>query len=404
MKSPQQPISVIRVSVQACLLVLALSMPHVAHAQASSALAAVESDNAKTAKKLEMRLHAEKLRAIREERERQADKEAAELAARPATSPALRPLAHAPTAESAKRFLAKEAERAITAAVHHLGLSPKHGAGTAGFLLGVSGPWAYSKMLDASAAEGVVLDAITAGVADASTTYLADRYAGAEETGRMARYLALMLAAGGLLNALHTKFSRRSSRISRRTSRTGCESSGQSNKSNKTGIGMFKLFGRKSATPNEKQEPCQAVVVAFDMDTLRDYAYNLLFARGRHDLAGVGDMVTANFARCLQTHFQTLEAKGHWNKVERICALKCEEVESWQEAETSIAKLHVSWKALDYVVNYNRRPGEAGYVVDGDPTKMEDFYEEWVVTRRAGDVWQVDAMYPAERRSALARS
>lgn len=403
MKSPQQPISVIRVSVQACLLVLALSMPQVSYAQVVAVPAAVATDDAKAAKKLELRLHAEKLRAVREERERQADKEAAELAARPPSLAKHRPGASAPTAASASKFLAKEAERAITAAVHHLGISPKHGAGTAGFLLGVSGPWAYSKMLDASAAEGVVLDVISAGVADASKTYLADRYAVAEESGRMARYLALALAAGGLLNLLHTKFSRRSARVSRRTSRTGCESSGQSNKLNKSGTVMFKLFGRKTAKPNEKQEPCQAVVVAFDMENLRDYAYNLLFARGRHDLAGVGDMVTANFARCLQTHFQTLEAKGHWNKVERVCALKCEEVESWQEAETSIAKLHVSWKALDYVVNYNRRPGEVGYVVDGNPTKMEEFYEEWVVTRRAGDTWQVDAMYPAERRSPSVR-
>jgi predicted lipid-binding transport protein (Tim44 family) len=136
---------------------------------------------------------------------------------------------------------------------------------------------------------------------------------------------------------------------------------------------------------------------------LRDYAFNLLFARGRHDLAGVGDMVTQSFARCLQNHFQTLEAKGHWNKIERVCSVQCEKGEAWQEGDTSYVKLLVSWKALDYIVNYNRRAGDIGYIVDGDPNKMESFEEEWIVTRRAGDAWLVDAMYPAPKKNALAR-
>lgn len=166
---------------------------------------------------------------------------------------------------------------------------------------------------------------------------------------------------------------------------------------------MFPIFGRKSAKHTEKQEPATPVVLPFDMDTLRDYAFNLLFARGRHDLAGVGDMVTPSFARCLTTHFQTLEAKGHWNKVERVCGVQCEKGESWQEGDTSYVKLLVRWKALDYIVNYNRRIGDLGYIVDGDPNTMESFEEEWIVTRRACDAWLVDAMYPAQTKNPLAR-
>lgn len=401
MKSLPQPFYALRVGGRASLLVGALSGMTGAYAAATSAPTEAARDAFKNEKRLELRTHLEKLRALREDREREADRAAAVEAAspHPAASGAIRTLSTSqPSAQ-----LELEAERAIKAAVHYLGLSPKNGAGAAGFLVGVTGSWAQSKLIEVSAVENVVLEVLTQGAAEAGAGFLADRFAVAERTGRMARYLSFALLAGGLFYVAHRRFSRRSARVSRRTSRSARKPAVLSNKSNNAGIGMFNIFNRKSAKSSDKQEPGQAVVVAFDMENLRDYAYNLLFARGRHDLAGVGDMVTPNFARCLQTHFQTLEAKGHWNKVERVCALKCEEVESWQEADTSIAKLHVSWKALDYIVNFNRRPSEPGYVVDGDPSKMEEFYEEWVVTRRAGDVWQVDAMYPAARRSPLVR-
>lgn len=401
MKSLQQPISAIRVSVQACLLVIALSSVTDARAVAAPTKTEVSPAAVKAEKKLELHTHLEKLRALREERERAADRAAAVEAASP--QPLAASVSRAPVAAQPSVRLGRDAERAIKAAVHYLGLSPKNGAGAAGFLVGVTGPWAQSKFIEVSAAENVVLEVLSQGAADAGAGFLADRFAVAERTGRMARYLSFALLAGGLLYAAYSRFSQRSARASRRNSYSARKPAVLSNNSNNTGIGMFKIFNRKPAKSSDKQEPGQAVVVAFDMDTLRDYAYNLLFARGRHDLAGVGDMVTPNFARCLQTHFQTLEAKGHWNKVERVCAINCQEVESWQEAEISIAKLHVSWKALDYIVNFNRRPSEPGYVVDGDPSKMEEFYEEWVVTRRAGEAWQVDAMYPASRPSTLTR-
>jgi predicted lipid-binding transport protein (Tim44 family) len=209
--------------------------------------------------------------------------------------------------------------------------------------------------------------------------------------------------AGGLLFVGHKALSRKTARVSRRTSRLSQSPAKSSDKTSTIGTRMLGIFRKKSEKTAVTPVTAQAVVVAFDMDTLRDYAFNLLFARGRHDLAGVGDMVTPSFARCLQSHFQALESKGHWNKVERVSGVKCKEVESWQEGDTSFAKLHVSWNALDYVVNYNRRPGEAGYLVEGDANKMEEFYEEWVVTRKAGESWLVDAMYPAKKPSPLVK-
>jgi len=382
MKYPQRTSSSVRLTAQACVLALAFLSGPVAHA--TGAPAAVSSAasvvDAATAKKIAARAQAEKQRAIREAREL----EVLANEDQPKELDSLAATATKPVAQPAK--LSIDAATQVQALSARYGIKVDASARTAGYLTGLVGAWRQE------------LPPGSAPIALSSEEYLslAVEYAKAEKAGFFSRFALGGVFGAGLLYLTLKFMSRRKSRVSR-LNRPAAKPTRASDKPNSTGKSMFSLFGRrKKAT--DKQEPTQAVVVAFDMDTLRDYAFNLLFARGRHDLAGVGDMVTPGFARLLQNHFLALEAKGHWNKVERVCGVKCEEIESWVEGDTSFAKLHVSWKALDYVVNYNRRPGEHGYLVEGDSSRMESFEEEWVVTRRAGDAWLVDASYPAGAR------
>jgi predicted lipid-binding transport protein (Tim44 family) len=405
MQNPQ-PLLALRLTAQACLLALTLSAAGLSYANSGPSAPLSASEVAK-ARKAMLRAQAEHRRTQREAQEVARDRaQLGEVTSPPASATrfsALHSALAAVTPGLSSQRLATEAQLYIHTAASRLGLGPKASAGTAGFMVGMGGSWAYSRLMATASADTAALSGMTLAVADVGVAYLEDRYSFALHTGRAVRYSLVALLACGLFFAACKALSRKPGQVSRRTSSRASQASYTSNKLSNSGTGMLNLFRRKSATSAAKHEPASAVVVAFDMDTLRDYAFNLLFARGRHDLAGVGDMLTPGFARCLQSHFQALEAKGHWNKVERVCGVACTEVESWQEGDTSFAKLNVSWKALDYVVNYNRRPGELGYVVEGDANKMELFAEEWVVTRRAGGSWLVDAMYPAAKKSPLVR-
>lgn len=413
MKQNYRHSSALKRTVQACFLALALSTsPGALAVTDPKGVMVTDPVEISAMKKAAARAHAEKMRAIREAREMEADAEGlgapVSSASDTRTELPLEPAALTKVGTAIKAapdMVANKVTEEVTAYIHaavsRLGVSPKAGAETAGFLVGVSGPWMYSQVMGAPSSAS--LRELTQGAADVGAVYLESHYSVAERAGRLTRYAVIAAMAAGLLLTARKLIFRTTAPRARRTAGRSNKPVSRSETPQSTGSRMFHFFGRKSAKQTEKQEPATPVVLPFDMDTLRDYAFNLLFARGRHDLAGVGDMVTPSFARCLTTHFQTLEAKGHWNKIERVCAVQCEKGESWQEGDTSYVKLLVRWKALDYIVNYNRRMGDIGYVVDGDPNTMESFEEEWVVTRRAGDAWLVDAMYPAPKKNPLAR-
>jgi hypothetical protein len=414
MKQKQRPISALRLTAQACLLALSLSSASVVQATSATAPNSLEiAAEVAKAKKIAARTQAEKKRAIREALELENDLSSAESEDKltPASNrirngsvneeafPDFWDSLAAATPDLSAHRIATETEVFIHATVSRLGLSAKASAGTAGFMVGMGGPWVYSQVMGTTVPQFTVLDSLALDAADAGVSYLEERYSLAERTGRASRYLMMAILAGGFFFVGHKTLSRTTARVSRRTPLMGKEPSDMRDITKTAGKGMFGFLGRKSSKTEEKPEGSQAIIVAFDIELLRDYAFNLLFARGRHDLAGVSDLLTPSLARSLVNHFLALEAKGHWNKVERVDSVKCHEVESWQDGGTSYAKLSVSWKALDYVVNFNRRQGEAGYIVEGDQNKMESFNEEWVVVRRAGEAWLVDAMYPSERQN-----
>lgn len=287
--------------------------------------------------------------------------------------------------EPVTQDVSKEVENYIHAAMGRLGLDASKAASAAGFVIGAAGPSLYSKMVGAApdAAEELVLE-----IAGAGEDYLEKKYVSALKMGALARYgLFAVLALSLALYA--RRFLPAQSRRRRSTSSTTKDT---------TMFRLPKIFGRK--TPQVTSEPTLSgnpILVDYDMDVLKDYAVNLLFARGRHDLSGCHDMVTANLNRVLDTYFKNHEARGQWNKVERVSGVQCREIESWLENDTSFVKMLVTWKAIDYVVNYNRKPNEHGFIVEGRPNVLDNFSEEWTVVRRAGESWLVDVMCPATR-------
>lgn len=377
MKQKRKPLFTFVKATHACGLALALLGGPAA--QANSAITEPRPDIAVAdtkARKATARAHAEKKRAVREAQELASD-----ARGNKGIVPDIRKVRVKAVLDLPGRHTGPQLDASISAGVTPLGLSRTFQSGVAGIRTGMVGPWGNNR--------------VRAGASGHNTRD--ERNSSAMQVRGLFPFALIALLVGGLYLVGHNALVRKSRRVSCRATMPKKEGSTTPEKTLITGKRMLKLFQRSPSKHTVKQEPIPAIVVAFDMDTLRDYAFNLLFARGRHDLAGVGDMLTPSLARCLMSHFSALEAKGHWNKVERVCSVKCQETESWQEGDTSYVKLAVSWKALDYVVNFNRRPEEAGYLVDGSPTAPESFNEEWFVTRRAGETWLVDAMHPVKK-------
>jgi hypothetical protein len=199
--------SALRRTVQACFLALALSSTQGAFA-VTDPKAAMLTDPVEiaAAKKAAARAHAEKMRALREARELEAETgndsgqapAVANLNKTTATSSSLAKVGNALTAapDLVAHKVTAEVSSYIHAAVSRLGVSPQTGAGTAGFLVGVSGPWMYSQMMGSPS--GGTLRELTLEAADAGAVYLESRYSVAEQAGRITRYAVIAAMAAGL--------------------------------------------------------------------------------------------------------------------------------------------------------------------------------------------------------------
>lgn len=293
------------------------------------------------------------------------------------------PVATAPSASDS------EARFRSAAMAARMNIVPPAAASAAGLLRGAGGEWVYGKVMR----EGSAHTGATSVSADFDSPEIPQRYAFAQRTGEYARYALI-----GFLSLTYLYAARAKARLARtpgrRITRISEETPIMKMKQYIRTRGIFGLFKDKELAGDPAAEAARAVIVAHDAETLQDYAINLLFARGRHDLSGVAEMLTPNLTRALTNYFKANEAKGHWNKVDRVSNVKCTQIECWTDGGTSYARMLVSWRALDYVVNFNKRAGEDGYIVEGNVSRLDAFQEEWTVRRTIGEAWQVDLMCP----------
>lgn len=346
---------------------------------------------AKEQRKQLARADAEKKRALREAKEREAAEKGADATDDGKVIANHDDGASEDDADStkdasaaAKRF-SSEAGVYIEAAVRRFGLSPSASAQTAGLMMGVSGPWVFSHLMGPQGQGADALDILAQDATSAGVEYLEQRYSAAERIGHYIRYALILALAGSAFIVGYRTMVPASGRRSRLSAPPRKES-------------MLKLprffGGKKPATQASVSQPGVGVP-PLDAAMVEDYAVNLLFARGRHDLGGCRNMITPNLMRILETYFRTCESRGHWNKVERVSKLQCQVQESWEDGDAHYTRLTVTWQALDYVVNLNRKPTDPGYIVEGNPVAMDPFSEDWTAVHRAGDGWLIDSMCPS---------
>ncbi len=86
------------------------------------------------------------------------------------------------------------------------------------------------------------------------------------------------------------------------------------------------------------------------------------------------------------------ESQGVRNHVEQVELLRGDLREAWDEGRLHYATCYLRWRAVDYTVRANARPGDPGAVVSGDPAHPSEAAELWTFARSPGGSWLLSAI------------
>ena len=84
------------------------------------------------------------------------------------------------------------------------------------------------------------------------------------------------------------------------------------------------------------------------------------------------------------------------NRVEDVSIVKAEVLETWTEEATQYATVLLRWTARDYTVSLAKRPGEPGYIVEGDEHTPRETAETWTFMRYQNGKWLLSAIQQVE--------
>jgi predicted lipid-binding transport protein (Tim44 family) len=80
------------------------------------------------------------------------------------------------------------------------------------------------------------------------------------------------------------------------------------------------------------------------------------------------------------------------NHVEDVGIVSAEVKEVWTEDMVDYATVLLRWKARDYTVALNKRPGDPGYVIEGDQRNPVEVAEAWTFMRYRNGKWLLSAI------------
>ena len=110
------------------------------------------------------------------------------------------------------------------------------------------------------------------------------------------------------------------------------------------------------------------------------------------DLAGLRHFVTPEMLSYFSQQLAENESQGVVNKVEQIELVRGDLREAWDEGRLQYATCLLRWRALDYTVRGDRRPGDPDYLTAGNPTAPTDAAELWTFCRSPGGQWLLSAI------------
>ncbi|HUJ99540.1 MAG TPA: TIM44-like domain-containing protein [Stellaceae bacterium] len=115
-------------------------------------------------------------------------------------------------------------------------------------------------------------------------------------------------------------------------------------------------------------------------------------AWSQRDLRSLSHYVTPEMLSYFSEELAGNTSQGVENHVERIELLRGDVREAWEETNLQYATCLLHWRALDYTVRSDRKPGEPGWLVDGDAQHPSEAQELWTFARSRGGHWLLSAI------------
>jgi predicted lipid-binding transport protein (Tim44 family) len=147
-------------------------------------------------------------------------------------------------------------------------------------------------------------------------------------------------------------------------------------------------FGGVAATPASRD----LAVSAADYTAFEAILKAVQGAWSKGDLRELGHYVTPEMLSYFSEELAANASQGVTNHVEQIELVNGDVRESWDEGRLHYATCLLRWRGLDYTVRTDRKPGEPGWVVDGDPQRPSDAQEMWTFARTPGGHWLLSAV------------
>lgn len=137
-------------------------------------------------------------------------------------------------------------------------------------------------------------------------------------------------------------------------------------------------------------------VTPIDEAAFRQMVIEVQTAWGKGDLAGLRRLATPEMLFYFSTGLSENASQEVENRVEDIHIVSAEVRETWTEEATQYATVLLKWTARDYTVSLAKRPGEPGYIVEGDEHTPRETAETWTFMRYQNGKWLLSALQQVE--------
>ncbi len=115
-------------------------------------------------------------------------------------------------------------------------------------------------------------------------------------------------------------------------------------------------------------------------------------AWSKGDLATLRHYVTPEMLSYFAEELAGNTSQGVENHVDNVELIKGDVREAWDEGNLQYATAQLDWRANDYTTRADAKPGDPGYIVEGDPQRPSEAEELWTFARSPGGHWLLSAI------------
>lgn len=117
------------------------------------------------------------------------------------------------------------------------------------------------------------------------------------------------------------------------------------------------------------------------------------YAWGLGDLAKIQRLVTPEMLGYFSEILAGNVSQGIRNQIQQVKVLNQTPRDAWEEDNMQYATSLLTWSAMDYTVSLDKKPGDPGYLVEGDMQNPVEVAEVWTFARsRKGGNWLLSAI------------